>query len=538
VDLGSDQKAVPRTIVAQAVSSQELRLCRIPIRWNGGELLLRVGIGDRPSEEQRFLVYSRGTGSVALFSLIIAALLASVPLWLLNSLTRSYTISAGNELKKRLLFLDAETDTYSLSKLQFYLWTMAALFSYAYLFISRVFVQGQAWPDVPGSLPGIIAVSAGTSVGAQIITTAKGSKGSGATDPHLSDFITSGGVVAPERVQMLVWTLFGVTAFMVAAIGKAPGVISDLPPIPDNLLYLMGLSSLGYLGGKMARKAGPVLNEISIDPGDPDDVIALGGTTAVVEPPDLRPAINEARAAQASLDKPNFQHAADAVAALKNAADSAAAARTTADLNALIQKLITLRGTAEKNASEATLAYSLEHEPDKQRPLAADARLAENAAALLQDFSSAVTRALAVAAASPMLAVGGPRLIKRVITLRGTNLSPEGLLSIDNEELPFRMLVIIEGKQQPDVAVPEPSAPTFARLMKLTIDPVRLGDSDRVQLFKWFATTGPHSFSLTNPDGQKAELPFSLPPGIAQKPTTANADASKKAAPSKQAAAV
>jgi hypothetical protein len=74
--------------------------------------------------------------------------------------------------------------------------------------------------------------------------------------------------------------------------------------------------------------------------------------------------------------------------------------------------------------------------------------------------------------------------------------------------------------------------------MKLTIDPQRLGDADRVQFFKWFATTGSHSFSLTNPDGQKAELPFSLPPGVAQKPTTANADASKKTAPSNQAATV
>jgi hypothetical protein len=101
-----------------------------------------------------------------------------------------------------MLFLDPETDTYSLSKLQFYLWTVASLFAYAYLVIGRIHVQFASWPDVPSTPPGIIAVSAGTAVGSQLITTFQGSKGAGAESPSIADLITSGGVVAADRLQM------------------------------------------------------------------------------------------------------------------------------------------------------------------------------------------------------------------------------------------------------------------------------------------------------------------------------------------------
>ena len=41
-----------------------------------------------------------------------------------------------------------------------------------------------------------------------------------------------------------------------------PGVIDKLPTIPDGFLQLSGVSSLGYLGGKLARMPGPVTSGI------------------------------------------------------------------------------------------------------------------------------------------------------------------------------------------------------------------------------------------------------------------------------------
>jgi hypothetical protein len=108
-------------------------------------------------------------------------------------------------------------------------------------------------------------------------------------------------------------------------------------------------------------------------------------------------------------------------------------------------------------------------------------------------------------------------LVPRTITLRGTNLSPEGFLEIDKVDVPFRMLLNEDGKHLPQVLVREDSSPTLARMMKLTIDPLKLGASDLAQFREWFATSGEHVFTLINIDGQKAELSFSIPPGAAQR---------------------
>jgi hypothetical protein len=158
------------------------------------------------------------------------------------------------------LFLDEQTQTYSLSKCQFYAWTIAAVLGYVFFAVARSVVQGSAvFPDIPGGLPGILLVSAGTSVLATGITSSKGSKGAGEVHPTLGDFITTGGVVAPERLQFVVWTVVGVFTFLTIVFMSDPLTLSDLPSIPNGFLELMGISSAGYLAGKLARKPGPVI---------------------------------------------------------------------------------------------------------------------------------------------------------------------------------------------------------------------------------------------------------------------------------------
>jgi hypothetical protein len=225
-------------------------------------LKLRVRIGDQVTEPVivTFAVVGEKTPLWASIWVVIGLLVIVV---LVTSSGLGSKITPDG-LKVGLLgrfVLDPETDTYSLSKLQFYLWTFAAVFGYCFLTISRSLIQGQfELADIPEGLPGIIGASAGTTVLATGITNARGPKGAGLVHPALSDFITTGGVVAPERFQFLIWTLLGVGSFAFLIALHDPANLTDLPKIPPGFLYLMGISSAGYLGGKFARKPGPVID--------------------------------------------------------------------------------------------------------------------------------------------------------------------------------------------------------------------------------------------------------------------------------------
>ena len=89
-----------------------------------------------------------------------------------------------------------------------------------------------------------------------------GGPGAGEIQPSLSDLITVGGVVSPERFQFLVWTILGIVSFIFLIVAQSPAQFQEIPRIPDGFLQLMGVSSAGYLGGKLVRKPGPVIDTI------------------------------------------------------------------------------------------------------------------------------------------------------------------------------------------------------------------------------------------------------------------------------------
>jgi hypothetical protein len=168
------------------------------------------------------------------------------------------------------LFLDKETATYSLSTFQFYIWTAVSVMAYFYLAASRSVVQG-VWEfiDIPKNLPGIVFISATTGAIAHFVTAQRGPKGAGEEHPSLADFVSSGGVVSAERVQFFIWTIIGALVFLCLSVAQDPASIQGLPTVPQGFLELMGISSFGYLAGKVARRPGPVINEISIGESGP-----------------------------------------------------------------------------------------------------------------------------------------------------------------------------------------------------------------------------------------------------------------------------
>jgi len=108
-------------------------------------------------------------------------------------------------------------------------------------------------------------ISAVTGVSAVAITDTRGPKGAGPIYPSLADFISTGGVVVTERFQFFVWTILGGIAFLVAVLSIDPATISKLPDIPSDFWKLMGISSGGYLAGKLVRKPGPIVDSVAVD---------------------------------------------------------------------------------------------------------------------------------------------------------------------------------------------------------------------------------------------------------------------------------
>lgn len=185
---------------------------------------------------------------------------------------------------------------------------------------------------------------------------------------------------------------------------------------------LMGLSSAGYLGGKIARKAGPVIDEISVSPPDPDDVLAAAAASKAGEVPDLIEPVVNAQGRLALLGAVADSEAQAAKDALTAAISKAGAAHTVSDYNQLVTDLSVQASAAEAAASRAAAAFS------ENKATQADAATAQSAAAALQDLLADVTQAISLAAAAPMQGEVAPSVVPRTIEIRGSNLSPDAIL--------------------------------------------------------------------------------------------------------------
>jgi hypothetical protein len=267
-DAAAKGEKAPGTITGRFVSTRQLEFSGLPQVTHLGQQKIRIRVGEQVSEAVPVTLAQVSRTTPLIVAVVVLAALAGIVWFLATRSLGTYDVAGQRYGAFALLFLDKETDTYSLSRLQFYLWTAAAIFGYVYLTIARSLIQWDfSFAQIPEGLPGIVMISASTTVLAQGVTAARGPKGAGPVQPSLADFVTSGGVVLPERLQFLVWTLLGVGTFLFLMLATDPAQIRDLPKIPEGFLYLMGISALGYLGGKLARKPGPIIDEIAAQAG-------------------------------------------------------------------------------------------------------------------------------------------------------------------------------------------------------------------------------------------------------------------------------
>jgi hypothetical protein len=163
------------------------------------------------------------------------------------------------------LVYDEVTQTYSLSRAQFFWWLLIIAYAYTFLFVGRGATAGNwEFPPLNGLL-GTLVISTVTLLGALATGAARGSKGSGAANPSTSDLIMHGGVIAPERIQQVLWTVLAGIAVLWIVVTTYTTTMA-LPDIPQELLALMGLSSIAYVTGKIVRSPGPIIRQVDVKP--------------------------------------------------------------------------------------------------------------------------------------------------------------------------------------------------------------------------------------------------------------------------------
>ena len=189
--------------------------------------------------------------------------------WPARALARTWNLATS-------LLVEADTQSYSLSKMQFLLWTLTTIYGYTYLYIAHTWVQGlPGIPDIQNQFPWEVALSAGTTLVSQASNRVLGGKGSGPLKPHLSDLISAGGTMAPGRLQFFSWTLVGIAAYLSSVFATDPTIVNGLPTIPPELLTVSGISSLAYLGSRAVSGPGPVLSSAAFEPGTPGPAIPM-----------------------------------------------------------------------------------------------------------------------------------------------------------------------------------------------------------------------------------------------------------------------
>lgn len=233
-----------------------------------GEHKLEMRVGNEPpSNSIQFHVARCQAYTVTIATILIVAGLL-VLAWLLVP-SGNRTADETKKRKKYLLpafLLDERTKSYSLSRFQFYLWTIVAGGSYIYLTLVRSNLQGTlALAEVPQNLPSILLIGAATGVGAAAVTNRRGSKGAGEEEPSLSDFICTGGIVAPDRFQYFIWTIIAVAGFLLMICLTDPYHLQALPTIPEGMVAISGISAAAYIGGKFAG-VGPLVQKIVSKP--------------------------------------------------------------------------------------------------------------------------------------------------------------------------------------------------------------------------------------------------------------------------------
>jgi hypothetical protein len=230
-----------------------------------GPASFQIRVGNNTSSAQKVTFSALRAETLRFVAIAVFLVLAALVFALVVRGVRESKIAGEDNGPLAAFFLDRQTNSFSLSKFQVLAWTAVSVFGFVYLYLCRTMVQWNfAFPPIPEGLPTLLGVSAGTTVVATGITAQHGSKGAGPIHPSMADFISSGGIIAGDRFQFFVWTLVGCLGFLGIILSSDPASLTQLPDINGTFLTLMGISSAGYLAGKLVRNPGPIIQLLTI----------------------------------------------------------------------------------------------------------------------------------------------------------------------------------------------------------------------------------------------------------------------------------
>jgi hypothetical protein len=195
----------------------------------------------------------------------------------LTLLLVTYAFSGQHPLA---LFASDGSTGLSISKFQFFAWTVVVGYVYAMLYAARLAATGNPGPitSIPYNVLLAMGFSITTAIAAKAITVNYLGSGrltqqaSGQTNLSPASLITSDDAPDLNKVQMLFWTIVATSIFVIQGhSGIYAAVVCDVtnpantcfPSIDTSLMLLMGLSQASYLGGKLTSVNTPTLQSIS-----------------------------------------------------------------------------------------------------------------------------------------------------------------------------------------------------------------------------------------------------------------------------------
>ncbi|KQC02974.1 MAG: hypothetical protein APR53_01865 [Methanoculleus sp. SDB] len=157
----------------------------------------------------------------------------------------------------------------SLSLFQFLLWTIVISFSYIWISAIRIFEGDLTFStEIPLNLYLLLGISVAVPLVSIGYTKSEYKPDTPSQPPEkLPPFgmmLKNKGKIALNRFQMFLWTFVGIVLYLSVVVGTVTGMAAagdgaaaadtaglSLPDIDPTLVYLMGLSQTGYLGGRV-----------------------------------------------------------------------------------------------------------------------------------------------------------------------------------------------------------------------------------------------------------------------------------------------
>lgn len=212
---------------------------------------------------------------------IIADLAVLAIFWYILRRLKDEKISLNGLLKTR-------DGYYSLANFQFFVWTLVFIFSLTTIKFVRLF-NGNFNPieDIPQQLLLLMGLSVAVTPISGAISEIKYPEKREDTEKDdksksFAGMLMEGGMPSITRYQMFAWTLISASIYLFVVYTTLFDKNLDitnlkLPDVDATLVFLMGLSQAGYIGGKLVTPGEIKITYVSPPKGEPGQKISIMG---------------------------------------------------------------------------------------------------------------------------------------------------------------------------------------------------------------------------------------------------------------------